>query len=189
MALVHKSNFIAMKRLILLFALFGLFGLFGCEQIDKLTQFSMDFNSSATIPSTTGISLPFDVFTPDVQTNSESTFAVNNTRKDMVEEVRLTSLNLTIESPTNGDFSFLESIEIYIAAEGYQETKIAWKENIAENVGNSLVLEVANSDLKDFIKQDKFTLKVKTITDEVIDQDYELDIYSAFFIDAKVLGQ
>jgi len=134
------------------------------------------------------MNLPFDVLTPDVETNSESTFEVNDTRKDLIEEIILTTLNLTVSSPSNADFSFLESIDIYISAEGQNEVKIAWKESIPANT-SVLKLDLTGADLKEYIKADKFTLRLNTITDEVMNQDYHINIHSVFYVDAKVLGQ
>ena len=34
-----------------------------CDIIDELTKFDMEYSQRATIPSSTGINLPFDVFT------------------------------------------------------------------------------------------------------------------------------
>ena len=56
-----------------------------CSEVDKLTKFDMDYNSSVTIQSTTGINLPFNLRTPPVETSSESEFESNNTRKDLIE--------------------------------------------------------------------------------------------------------
>ena len=55
-----------------------------CRTIDKLTQFNMDFNQTVVIPSSTGISLPLDILTPALETNSESTFEINNTSKELI---------------------------------------------------------------------------------------------------------
>ena len=51
-----------------------LFTFNSCKTIDKLTQFNMSFNQTVVIPSSTGISLPIDLITPDIETNAESTF-------------------------------------------------------------------------------------------------------------------
>jgi hypothetical protein len=161
----------------------------GCKVVDKLTQFNMEFNSSIVIPASTGIDLPSDIRTPDVVTNSESTFAVKDTRKDMIEEVNLTSLKLTITLPANGNFNFMKSIRVYMSAEGLPETKIAWKENISNGVGSVLDLETSDEDLKEYIKKDNFVLRMNTVTDELITTDHHIDIHSVFFVDAKVLGQ
>ena len=162
--------------------------IFGCNVIDKLTQFDMVFNETAVIPSSTGINLPFNILTPDIETNSESTFAVNDTRKDLVEEIILKTLDLRITSPSNADFSFLKSINLYISAVGLNEVKIAWKDNIPSDA-TILNLDVTGVDLKEYIKADKFSLRLNTETDELLASDYHIDIHSVFFVDAKILGQ
>jgi hypothetical protein len=161
----------------------------GCQKIDQLTQFNMEYDETIVVPSSTGINLPFNILAPDVETNSASTFAVNDTRKDLIESILLTQLKLTLTSPPNEDFSFLESVEIYISAEGLNEIRIAWQDNIQSNSSNNLDLIVGNEDLKEFIKKDKFALRVKTVTDEVLSSDHEIDLHSVFFVDAKILGQ
>lgn len=160
----------------------------GCSKIDELTKFNMDYNQSVTIPSSAGINLPFDLFTPDTETNSSSEFEVNDTRKDLIEEIKLTKLELIIKTPNDADFSFLKSIEVYISAEGLDEIKIANYDDVPENTGNILSLETSDMDLKEYIKKDKFNLRLNTVTDEVISQDYELDVNSTFFVDAKIFG-
>ncbi|MGB5554126.1 MAG: hypothetical protein WBM83_05650 [Flavobacteriaceae bacterium] len=160
----------------------------GCSKIDELTKFNMDYKQQVTIPSSTGINLPFDMFTPDTETNSESEFSVNDTRKDLIEEIKLIKLELIINSPETADFSFLESIEVYISAEGLDEVKIADQTNIPEDTGNVLQLNTADLDLKEYIKKDKFNLRLNTVTDELISQDHELAVNSTFFVDAKILG-
>lgn len=159
-----------------------------CKDLDKFTKFNMDFRESVTIQSNTGINLPFNVLTPDITTNSESTFASNNTRKELVEDIRLKQLTLTITSPTSGNFKFLKSVVLYLNADGLPEVKIASKENIPNTQGNSLDLEVVDINLKEYIIKDKYTLRLNTVTDELISQDHEVEVYSLFRIDAKVLG-
>jgi hypothetical protein len=161
----------------------------GCKKVDKFTQFNMDFEEIVTIPSSTGMNLPINVFTPDVETNSESTFAINDTRKDLVEEILLTELSLTVLSPPNEDFSFLESIEVFISAPNHSEQKIAWNNNVSSTAGRIIVLETTELDLKEYIKSDEFSLRLKTTTDELLSSDYEIQVNSSFFVDAKILGQ
>ena len=67
-----------MKKNILIFAAI-LSLLIGCKKIDKLTQFDMNYDQTVVIPSSTGVNLPFNIFSPDVQSNSETTFAINDT--------------------------------------------------------------------------------------------------------------
>lgn len=162
--------------------------LVSCKKVQKLTQFDMDYSSQVTIPSSTGINLPFSIGTPDIATNSEAEFAVNDTRKDLIEKITLKSMKLTVSSPSTGNFDFLKSAEIYIKAEGLDPVLIASKYNIQDGQGNVLNMDVTGSDFKEYIKKDKFSLEVKSVTDKIITQDYTLNVDAVFFVDAKILG-
>ncbi len=159
-----------------------------CRTVDQLTQFNMDFNETITIPSATGINLPINILTPDVETNSESTFEINNTRKDLIEQIILTSLTITLSAPENADFSFLESINVYMNAPDLPEVEIAWANNIPESIEGVLILDVSGTDFQEYIKKDQFSLRLNTTTDELLTSDHQLEIATKFFIDAKILG-
>ncbi|CAM4295399.1 hypothetical protein ZORO111903_12115 [Zobellia roscoffensis] len=175
-----------MRKFLLLITVISVFA--SCDKLDELTKFNIDYTTHVTIPSSTGIDLPFDMFTPDVETNSESEFEVNDTRKDLIEEIKLTELELKITTPDDSDFSFLESLKVYISAEGLEEIMIASKDEVEETVGDVLDVDVIDVDLKDYIKKDKFNLRLETVTDELISTDHEIDVNTTFFVDAKILG-
>lgn len=170
----------------MLFALVGLFS--SCDKLDELTKFDMDYDQRVVIPSTTGVDLPFEVFTPEKETNSSAEFEVNDTRKDLIEEIVLKKLVMTVEAPEGEDFSFLESIIIYMSAEDLPEIKIAWNEDVSATAGEQLELVTTAEDLKEYIKKDTYTLRLKTVTDEFLSSDYEINIATTFFVDAKILG-
>jgi len=160
----------------------------GCSQVDKLTQFSLDYDETIVIPSVIGLNLPFTIATPSIKTNSTEIFEINDTRKNLVEEIKLEQLTLNIVDPVDASFSFLESIEIYIAAEDLEEVLVAWKYEIDNSVGSSITLETSGDDLTPFIVQDEFTLKFTTVTDKLILSDQTIEVQSSFFVDAKILG-
>ena len=159
-----------------------------CKDLEKLTEFNMNYRSSITIPKSTGLDLPLILPTPDMETNSESEFAVNDTRKDMVEEIILTALEMTITSPDDQTFSFLESIRVSIVAEDLPEVEVAYQENVPVSADGTLSLETTGQDLKAYIIKDKFNLRVKTVTDEALSHDTDISIDSRFFVNARVLG-
>lgn len=71
------------------FILFALTGILSCKGVDKLTQFEIEYHSTATIPSSSAINLLFNVFTPDIESNSATNYELNDTRKDRIEQVIL----------------------------------------------------------------------------------------------------
>lgn len=177
-----------MKFLIVLFAI--LLGLTtACKPGDKFTQFDIEYNSSFTVSSGASVNVPINLFTPDVETNSESTFEVNDTRKDKIQEILLTSLLITVTAPNGKELDFLKEIEIFISANGLNEVLLASKYNIQNTVGVSLLLDPSLIDFKEYIKKDEFTLRVRTVTDEAILQDVDVDIRTKFYVDAKLIGK
>ena len=188
----EKRSFVGTlnKRTMKKLALIGmcLIIMMGCKDLEKLTEFSMSYNSSITIPKSTGLDLPLTLATPDMKTNSESEFAVNDTRKDMVEEIILTRLDMTITSPDGQTFSFLKSIKVFIDADDLPEVEVAHQENVSAGASNTLSLETSGQNLKEYIIKDAFNLRVETVTDEALSHDTNIDVDSRFFVNAKVLG-
>src|SRR5574344_1090862 len=70
-----------------------------CEQLSRLTQFDLTYDETVVVPSSMRVALPFDVATPDVETNSESQFSVNKTQTDLIEAISLKELKLNLKSP------------------------------------------------------------------------------------------
>lgn len=166
----------------------ALFILVGCDVVDDLTKFDMDYDTEVVIESSVGINLPFNVFTPEIESNSESEFAINDTRKDLIEEIQLKELKLQITAPQDADFSFLESVEIYIAADGLDEVLIASKTDVPADIGDLLELDTTTTDIQEYIKMDRFQLRLNTVTDEALAVDHYIDVHAVFFVDAKILG-
>ncbi len=160
---------------------------FSCKSLDKLTQFNITNNAEVTIPATLGINIPIDIWTPDITTNSTSTFESNNTSKDLIDKIILKELKMEIQ--TDGmTWDFLKSIELYISAEGLDEKKIAWLDNIPKEGLKTIDLNTSDDDLKEYIKKDTYKLRIKSVTREIISEDVKVKVHSVYFVDAKILG-
>jgi hypothetical protein len=162
-------------------------GFAGCKALKELTTFYITYSENVTIAKSTMVNLPIDIMTPDIATNSESTFSANNTRKDLIDEIKLRQAKLTITIPTGGDFSFLKSIEVYISSANQSETKIAWRNDIPDDVGNELVLLLSDADLKEYIKAEKYKIRLKAITDKLTSQDYTVKIETEFTVKGRLM--
>lgn len=154
----------------------------------KITQFYIDYNSSVVIQSSVGVLVPFNINTPEITTNSEVEFESNNTKKDKIKSILLQELSLTITSPSSQDFSFLNSVEIFISSPNNSEKKVGFRDNIGSNPGSKLVCDIVNLDLQEFVKDEKFTVRIKTVTDEVLSDDIHIDVYTNFLVDAKLIN-
>lgn len=174
------------KKLFPVLIAVGLSMFTACEKLNELTTFGIDNTSSITIKANTGINIPFIIPSPEITTSSEQAFKNNNTRADLVDEASLESLDLLITAPAEQTFDFLNEIEIYIQADGLEETLLASKYDIPENTGNSLSLESSGVNLKEYIKKESYSIKTKVITDKVISRDIDIDAQMRFRVKAKV---
>ena len=157
-----------------------------CDKVDELLTFDIIDESSFTIESSMGINLPFSIPTPDINTSSETEFANNDTKADLVKEIILKELLLSTSSPAGEDFSFLKDIEIYISAEGVNEILLASKKGIDEN-SSVIVLNTTTSKLDDYVKKDKYTLRTNVTTDEYLMHDIEVRIDMTYQVTADPL--
>jgi len=166
-----------------------IFTFIGCKLIDELTHFDMDYNYTFTLPAYGGINLDnLNIESNDVENDTESTFEINDTRKDLIESATLKKFDVTIIEPVDADFSFINKVEIFVRTEVLPEKLIAWKDNISDTVGNNLKLETISSNLRKYLISDAIKVRLKTTSSEPLKEDLLLDLQSAVEVDAKILG-
>ena len=158
----------------------------GCGKIEDLIKIKVEDTSTLIIPSNTIINLPIDILTPETETNLDEELANNNSRKDKIKTIRLQELTVTITNPSGESFNFLNSIKLYIRADGFAEREIAYLDQIPNDAGSELVLNVYDDDLSDYLKQDKYSLRANVKTDELITQQMEIEIYTRFEVTADI---
>lgn len=174
------------NKLLLLYLPFLL--LFNCDAIDELTKFDIDYQSTYSIPPVTVINFPISLSTPDIDTETETTFENNNTSKNLVESIRLKSMTLNIITPEDANFNFLKNISIYIKSENVEETEISNLIDIENSNSKTLELDVLDKELEAYLKEDKFTLRVLATADETTSKQIDISIDTVFKVDANILG-
>lgn len=168
----------------------GLLLFTGCnlqEKIDEITTFDIKNSVEFTVPSSSLVDVPIDVGTPDINTSSQQTFENNNTRADLVENVNLSELTLTITSPNDRTFSFLKSLKINISNDSEGSTLIAEIKDIPENVGSTLELETTGTSLDEYIKKDTYNLEFEAVTNETTNSETDITADMVFEVRAKIL--
>lgn len=174
-------------KLIQLLVLGFVISLISCKKDKGLFGFDIEYEVNFTIPSSAGVSIPISVATPPVSTSSSSKFSNNNTSANKIKQITLESLELTITSPNGKTFSFLESIKLYISADGLDEILLASKENISDAVGGSIFLETSEDSFAEYIKKDEFDIRTEVVTDETLVQDIDIRADMQFNVRASPL--
>jgi hypothetical protein len=162
------------------------FVVMSCEELNDLLTFNVRSSTSFTIPNSFPLTSPFEFMTPEIQTNSSQDFANNNTRADLVKDVKLVELKLSITAPESKTFSFLKSIHIYISAENMEEMLLASAVDI-NSTSNIISLTTTQEKLDAYIKADGYRLRTSTVIRETLTQDVTIKIDLKYKVTADVL--
>lgn len=154
------------------YAVLSFFALFiiSCSVVDKLLTFTVSNQTSFKIASGFPLNLATEIITPDVTTNSSAEFQNNNTKADLVKDVKLTELKLTITDPTDKTFSFLKSIHLYISTDANDEIELAYLDNINSST-NTINLICTSQKLDKYIKASFYKIRAKAVVKETITKD------------------
>jgi hypothetical protein len=166
--LILKKNILKTKKIAAITILCLL--IVSCSVINSLLTFTVSNQTSFTVASDFPLNSPNEIFTPDVTTNSSSDFENNNTKANLVKDVKLDELRLTITDPTDKTFSFLKSIHIFISTNDNDEIELAYLDNINSTL-NNINLICTSEKLDKYIKASSYKLRVKATTNETLTKD------------------
>ena len=107
----------------------------GCNDVEDLLTFHFSDRTQIRIESASPLNLPIEIITPAITSNSQQQFENNNTKAELVRDVKLEQLNLTLTSPSGKSFSFLKSIRIFISTNESNEIELASLDNISSPTG------------------------------------------------------
>lgn len=175
-----------MKTKILSISLLFFLLLSSCEAIDKLLTFYISDEATFSVNTGFPINSPFEVPTPDVTTNSTAEFENNNSKADLVKDVKLKELKLSITNPTDKTFSFLKEIHLYISTNDTDEIELAYLTNI-NATATSLDLICTSTKLDKYIKANSYKLRTKITTKETVTQKIDLKANMKFRVTADPL--
>jgi hypothetical protein len=157
-----------------------------CHKIDDLLTFSLSNQATFTVPASSPLNLPLEILTPDIATNSSQQFQNNNTRADLVKDVKLDELKLTILNPSGKTFSFLKSVHIYISTNQNDEIELASQDNIS-STASSLNLTTTKQKLDAYVKASTYKLRTAIVTRETLTQDIDVKADMKFKVTADAL--
>lgn len=144
-----------------------------CDEVDKLLTFTINHDVTFQVESSSPLNLPIEIVTPDVATNSSQTFENNNTRANLVKDVKLQEIKLTVTNPAGKTFSFLKSIKLYISTDQNNEIELASQDNIP-TTATTITLVPTQQKLDAYIKASSYKLRTTVITRETLTQTIDI---------------
>lgn len=95
-----------------------------------------------------------------VPTNSEEYINQYNTSSSLIKEVVLGELNMEILEPSTQTFDLVDSLWLYISADGLPEILVAHQFNIPDDV-RKLDLNTSEDNLKDYFLKETINFKIE----------------------------
>lgn len=153
-----------------------------CKDVDKLLTFRINDITDIRIESSSPLNLPVEIPTPAVTSNSQQQYENNNTAKNLVKDVKLEEVKLTITDPPSKTFSFLKSIHLYISSDQSNEIELATSENVSAT--NTIYLEPTDAKLDVYAKAPSYNLRTEVETDETLTQSVDVRVDLKFVVTA-----
>jgi hypothetical protein len=175
-----------MKFSLIISAIFASIIFSSCEKINELLTFNIEDEVTFTIENQFGINLPFEIPLPNIKTNATREFENQNTKADLVKNVSLEELKLTIISPTNKTFSFIKSIRLFVAAENIDEAEIAYEYEISSNA-QTINLSPTGVKLDEYLKAGSYSLRTEVTLRETLTEDIQIKVNLNFKVTADPL--
>jgi len=176
-----------MKKLA--FLLFISIFVFSCDEGGSVSFYVND-SSTSTIESSLPINLPFNLPILAVTSTNTKEFENNKTAPNLIKAVVLETITVTVTSPDNEDFSFLDAIEISILTPDQDDNDdgevIAYLENINSS-DRVITLTTTDVNLIPYLKLDSYKLKTEATVKEVLLHDVDIKIDLKFKITADLL--
>lgn len=166
-----------------------LVGLMSCQKtkddINKATEFDMNYSTSVPIPSNPNytVTTPVDLSTPEISTGSSDRFKTESTAKDLITEIKMTKF---VISNSAGNLNFLKSISIYLKTSGKGEQLVAVKTNIPENA-TTMDADLQDVNIKDYLFNDKIQFRLSATITSGLSSDQNLKIEQTLHVKGKKL--
>jgi hypothetical protein len=178
-----------MKKALLLLPLLALLalGTFSCKKIKQLLTFEITDTENVKIPATPLVGGLVTLNLPVPVTNKASeSFSKEGTSADLVKDVSLTKLTLTIADPSTENFNFLKSIEISIGTDQNDIVPLASLADVPMGV-QTIELKSSGTKLDKYIKAPSYTLYTKATVRQATAHDITVKSESRFRVTADPL--
>lgn len=169
---------------------------FGCKKLKKLANINLNFPYS-NIVDVPGIPGGLPVAPPGgitadlpryaVATNSQLYIKESGTSTDKIIHVKLKELKGEILQPSTQSFDYVDTLRIYLSAEGLPEQLVAYKYGI-EKEQKVLNLQLTDLNLKNYFIKDTMYFRVSGHFIDVPDAATKMKVSSVFNMLANPLN-
>ncbi len=178
-----------MNKILLVLSALALLAAPGCKKARELINFQITDSQSFTVPS--GLPVPPGVLVPlpsrTVPSTARTAYASKGTTTDLVENVNLEEMTLTITGPAGQNFNFLRRIELYISTDASGSDKVLLASLASVPAGVSTIsLVPGGNKLDQYLRGDTYTILTNAEINSRPTQNIDIRADSRFSVRARL---
>jgi len=149
-----------MKRSLLFISLGFSMVLGSCAMTQSIVKSTFPYTSTLEVPRSSPVGI--EVSVRSTANSFDQGFTKDGNNADKVAEVRMVSARIESRDPTDFNIGNLTMIKVYMArADSTDEVLVASRTDITPGVGNSMVLDIDNSNFLDqLVRQSKVRIRM-----------------------------
>jgi len=165
---INDYSYISMKKL-LLTALTSIILFSGCGTVQSIIKSSFPYTATLVLPASSKNDTTLSA------TSAASSFDEvfgNQNGNNYIRDVRIASARLIAANPNDKSMGMFKSVKMFISNAGSGEVMVASRNDVSENIGSSLVLDIDNSRFLDtYIKGNSLKIRMEYVLREKITTD------------------
>lgn len=154
---------------------------------DGMITFYVEDSVETTIESSIPINLPFNLPIIPVTTTATQEYKNNKTTPELIQEVNMDILKITVTSPSNEDVSILKSIHIYIKKSDDSGKKEVAYLDVVNSSDKSIELICKDVNLVEYLREESYKIDTEVEVKEYLLHDVDIRIDLKFKVIAKIL--
>ena len=149
-----------MKKIILILIIISAIAS-GCATVQSIIKSTFPYTATLVIPASGSSGT---VLTATSAASSFDQIFGNQTGTDYIKEVRVTSVRLDASNPSTQNLGVFKSVKIFLINGSGAEVMVASRNDVSENIGNNLVLDIDNSRfLDEYVKGSNLRVRMEYV--------------------------
>ena len=104
---------------------------------------------------------------------------------NLVKDIKLNNLTMTITDPQNQTFGFLKSVHLYISTDSANEIELAYLDSIPP-AATSISLLTTQLPLDSYVKSATYKLRTQAVCRQLLSQNSTIDVKLRFKVTANL---
>ncbi len=157
-----------------------------CKKIEKLTNFYIDINEEFNVNPSLAQNNILDTWMFIAYNSKVEYLGEYNTTVAGIEKIAFSKFDLSIVSPNDQNFDFIESIEVFMTVTDKDPLRVAWLDRLPESGMNDLELSFVVDNIKDYLieKDNLLNIRITTTSNENI--DLKLKLHYRFYLSSEL---